>query len=48
MPLGLGADWAVSQALSFTGTFMLNFTDLDTGGGKSADVMPGLTFGVRF
>jgi len=31
-----------------TGTLLLNFTDLDTGRGSGADVMPGFTIGVRF
>jgi len=29
-------------------TGFLNFTDLDPGGGTGTNVMPGLTFGVRF
>jgi uncharacterized protein with beta-barrel porin domain len=48
IPLGLTADYALSRVLSLTGTFLLNFTDLDTGRRSHADVMPGLTFGVRF
>ena len=31
-----------------TGTLLLNFTDLDTGRGSGADVMPGFTIGVPF
>lgn len=48
IPLGLGADYALNERLSVTGTFLLNFTSLDTSRRTGADVMPGLTFGVRF
>jgi len=47
IPIGVGADYALTDTLNVTGTFLLNFTNLDTRRG-SADVMPGLTFGVRF
>jgi hypothetical protein len=48
IPLGVGADYALSPTLSATGTFLINLTDLDTGRRTGADVMPGLTFGLRF
>lgn len=48
IPLGVGLDYALNQKISFTTTFLLNFTDLDTGRRTDAHVMPGLTFGVRF
>jgi len=48
IPLGVGVDYMLTPKISFTATFLLNFTDLDTGGGTGAHVMPGLTFGVRF
>ena len=48
IPLGIGVDYALTRALSLTGTFLLNFTDLDTGPRTGTNVMPGLTFGVRF
>ena len=48
IPLGVGIDYAVTEKMALTATFLLNFTDLDTGHGKDAHVMPGLTFGVRF
>jgi len=48
IPLGVGIDYAMTQKIALTATFLLNFTDLDTGHGKDAHVMPGLTFGVRF
>ena len=48
IPLGVGIDYAVTQKMALTATFLLNFTDLDTGHGKDAHVMPGITFGVRF
>lgn len=48
IPIGVGLDYTVSQTVSLTTNFLLNFTDLDTGAGTGANVMPGLTFGVRF
>jgi hypothetical protein len=48
IPLGVGVDYALTDALKVTGTFLLNFTDLDTGRGTGTNVMPGLTVGVRF
>lgn len=48
IPIGVGADFAISRTVSFTTDFLLNFTDLNTGGGTGSNVMPGLTFGVRF
>jgi Outer membrane protein beta-barrel domain len=48
IPLGIGFEYALDRRLAVTATFLLNFTDLDTGGGRSTNVMPGLTFGVRF
>ncbi len=44
----MGADYALGDRLSVTGTLLLNFTDLDTGRGSGADVMSGFTIGVRF
>ena len=48
IPLGVGADYALTDTLNVTGTLLLNFTHLDVGRKSRADVMPGLTFGVRF
>ena len=48
IPMGVGVDYMLTSKISFTTTFLLNFTDLHTGGGTDAHVMPGLTFGVRF
>lgn len=48
MPLGVGVDYALTDTLNVTATFLLTFTDLNTGRGTGADIMPGLTFGVRF
>jgi hypothetical protein len=48
IPLGFGLDFMLTPTSSFTTTFLLNFTDLDTGGGTGAQAMPGLTFGFRF
>ena len=47
-PIGIGIDYAVTKTVSLTGTFLFYFTDLDTGPGTHTNVMPGLTFGVRF
>ena len=48
IPLGIGVDYALTRTVSLTGTFLLNFPDLDTGPGTNTNVMPGLTFGIRF
>ena len=48
IPIGVGLDFALNQHVSLTSTFLLNFTDVDTGRGADANVMPGLTFGARF
>jgi hypothetical protein len=48
IPIGAGADYKLADSLNVTGTFLLNFTDLDTGRGSDARVMPGFTVGVRF
>jgi hypothetical protein len=48
IPVGAGADYRLNDSLNITGTFLLNFTDLDTGRGSDPRVMPGFTVGVRF
>lgn len=48
IPLGVGLDYAMTEKLALTANFLINFTDIDTGHGKDAHVMPGLTFGIRF
>lgn len=48
IPLGVGLDYALTQRVGLTATFLLNFTDIHTGRGTDAHVMPGLTFGIRF
>ena len=48
IPIGVGLDFALNQAVSLTSTFLLDFTDVDTGRGTGTNVMPGLTFGIRF
>ncbi len=48
IPLGVGLDYALNEKISLTSTFLLNFTDIDTGNGNDANVMPGLTFGARY
>ncbi len=53
IPLGVGVDYQINPDLAFKSDFLLNFTDLDIrrGRGRGDDdtnVMPSLTFGVRF
>lgn len=48
IPLGIGYDYTPVSGPSWTGTFLLNFTDINAGGGRSADVMPGFLLGTRF
>ncbi len=48
IPIGVGLDFALNEQVSLISTFLLNFTDVDTGRGTDASVMPGLTFGIRF
>ena len=47
IPFGAGLYYGGTDALDFGATFMLNFTDLDTGRDDSS-IMPSLTFGVRY
>jgi hypothetical protein len=48
IPVGAGLHYWVTRDVALGGTFLLNFTDLDTGPGGDTNVMPGLTFGVRY
>lgn len=48
IPLGVGLDFALNEQVGLTSTFLLNFTDVNTGRRTDANVMPGLTFGIRF
>lgn len=48
IPLGIGIDHTIASGPSLYATFLLNLTDLDTGRKTEADLMPGVTFGVRF
>jgi len=48
VPVGLTVDYRVTRWLSVDGTFLMNFTDLDTGRGSGATFMPGFTLGARF
>ncbi|TKS63666.1 MAG: dipeptide epimerase [Nitrospira sp.] len=41
----MGLDFALNQLVSLTSTFLLNFTDIDTGRRTGTNVMPELTFG---
>jgi len=51
IPIGVGVDYQINPGLAFKSDLLLNFTDLDVGRGRGHDdtnVMPSLTFGVRF
>ena len=51
IPMGVRVDYQINPSLAFKSDFLLNFTDLDFGRGRGHDdtnVMPSLTFGVRF
>ena len=51
IPLGVGVEYQVNSTVALTSDLLLNFTDLDFGRGRGHDdtnLMPGLTFGVRF
>ena len=48
IPIGVGLDYTLNEHVGLTSTFLLNFTDINTGRGTSTNVMPGLTFGIRF
>jgi hypothetical protein len=48
IPLGAGADYALSPTLAITGTLLLNLTNLDTGPGGRTKFMPGFSVGLRF
>ncbi|MCA9470948.1 MAG: porin family protein [Nitrospirales bacterium] len=49
IPLGVGLDYQINPQLAFKSDFLLNFTDLDHRGSyNDTNVMPSLTFGVRF
>ena len=58
IPLGVGLDYRLNDAIAVYADFILNFTNLDNkhdhghgrghGHGDHTNIMPGLTFGVRF
>ena len=48
VPLGVGMEYALSPRATLTSTFLVNFTDVDPGAGREADVMPGVTIGMQF
>jgi len=48
VPIGAGVEYEISPDVSAEATMLVNFTDLHAGPGGSADVMPGVTFGLRF
>lgn len=48
IPLGIGYDYTLGNGTNLTATALVNFTDLHTGGGSGADVMPGFLLGLRF
>jgi hypothetical protein len=48
VPLGFGYEHMLDGGQILTSTLLVNFTDLKTGGGANADVMPALMVGVQF
>ncbi len=48
IPIGVGLDYPLSNQVSATATFLLNFTDVHPGLGTPEHVLPGLTLGLRF
>lgn len=48
IPIAAGVNYALNQPLSLTPIFLLTFTDVDTGRGAGATVMPGLTVAPSF
>jgi hypothetical protein len=48
IPLGTSVHYRLRNGLGLGGTFLLNLTDLDTGPGGDTNVMPAVTFGVRY
>src|SRR5256712_3662494 len=48
IPLGVAADYALTNKLNVTTTFLLNFTKLHTGPSVGANRLPWLSTGVRF
>ena len=48
VPLGVGLQHTLANGVGLYGAFLLNFTDLNTGRGTDADLMPGVTFGIQF
>ena len=48
VPLGIGYGHTLDSGVELEVASFVNFTDLHTGFGTGADVMPGFRFGVRF
>ncbi|MBI4342049.1 MAG: hypothetical protein HY599_01635 [Candidatus Omnitrophica bacterium] len=48
VPVGVGYEHTLDSGMSMTATTLVNFTNLHTGFGTGADVMPGVAFGLRF
>lgn len=48
VPMGVGYDYTLNSGTSLNATALVNLTNLHTGTGSGADVMPGLMFGLRF
>ncbi|HEX9780666.1 MAG TPA: hypothetical protein VGB20_05560 [bacterium] len=48
VPLGMGYDYTLDSGAVLSANALVNFTDLHTGFGSGADVMPGFNVGVRF
>jgi hypothetical protein len=48
LPLGAGIYYWTTDRLAVGASFLLNLTDLDTAGDGDTNVMPALTFGLRY
>lgn len=48
VPIGVGLEHRLTDGMDLVVTALVDFTDLKTGRGTEADVMPGFTAGLRF
>ena len=48
VPIGIGYEHALDSGMNLTAETVVNFTNLHTGRGGNADVMPGIALGLRF
>jgi hypothetical protein len=48
IPIGIEATLGLTSRLELASSFLLNFTDLDTGLGNTTNIMPSWTVGIRY